>query len=444
MPLTARWTPLRSVEVQQKAFRGRHRFNTFPCGRRSGKTELIGKRRLILRALRGSPYPNPRFFAAAPTRDQAKRIYWSDLKAMVHPAWRRGEPSEGELVIRLQNGVDIHVLGMDKPERVEGVGWDGGILDEYANMKPHVWEAHIRPALSDRNGWCDFVGVPEGRNHYYDLHTYAQAEMMENGAESEWGAYHWVSSLILPAKEIEAARRMMDELTFQQEYEASFVNFQGQCYYPYSSEHTSTSLKYDPKQPVIFCFDFNVSPGVAVVCQELPLPVGREGTAVVGEVHIPRNSNTPAVCRRLIQDYGHHESSVHLYGDATGGARGTAKVSGSDWEMIQDEMKAAYGDRVYSHVRRSNPKERSRINAMNTRLRSASGEIHMMVNPAKAPNLHKDLEGVRVLEGGSGEIDKKNDPRLSHASDALGYYIVDAFPVDAADRVSSFTMEELI
>jgi hypothetical protein len=43
-----------------------------------------------------------------------------------------------------------------------------GILDEFGNCKPNAWGANVRPALSDRNGWCDLIGVPEGRNHYYD------------------------------------------------------------------------------------------------------------------------------------------------------------------------------------------------------------------------------------------------------------------------------------
>ena len=39
---------------------------------------------------------------------------------------------------------------------------------EYGNMKLEAWGANVRPALSDRKGWCDLIGVPEGRNHYYD------------------------------------------------------------------------------------------------------------------------------------------------------------------------------------------------------------------------------------------------------------------------------------
>lgn len=46
----------------------------------------------------------------------------------------------------------------------------------------------------------------------------------------------------------------------------------------------------------------------------------------------------------------------------------------------------------------------------------------------KAPNVVNDLEGVRLLKGGSGEIDKKADPKLSHISDAAGYYVQKVFP----------------
>ena len=47
----------------------------------------------------------------------------------------------------------------------------------------------------------------------------------------------------------------------------------------------------------------------------------------------------------------------------------------------------------------------------------------------------KDIEGVRVLEGGSGEIDKKSDPKLTHLSDALGYYVVKKHPVAGARSI---------
>lgn len=441
--LPARWTPLRYHATQQAYWTSPHRFNTVPAGRRSGKTEL-GKRKIVRRALTATTTWDPRFFAGAPTRDQAKRIFWEDLKALVAPVLLRRPPSESELMIELINGAQVWVVGLDKPERIEGSPWDGGVLTEIANMKPEAWPQNVRPALSDRLGWCDLEGVPEGRNHYYELDHHAKALMKADGARSEWGSFSWPSADILPAEEIAAARRDLDELTFAQEYEASFVNFTGRAYYPFTEAQHCQSLKYDPRAPLILCFDFNVEPGVAAVCQEQALPGQFEmvksnsgaltktqvtGTGVISEVHIPRNSNTPAVCRRIAKDWASHQGAVRCYGDATGGARGSAKVEGSDWELIDKELRPVFKDRLAFRVKDANPKERARVNAVNSRLKSADGTVRLMVDGARAAHVVTDFEGVTLLEGGSGEIDKDETPLLTHLSDAIGYYIEYEFPI---------------
>lgn len=423
MPAIQRLYPLRAHPEQQRLVASSARFRVVPAGRRSGKTEWA-KRVLLREALTARGWPDPRFFAAAPTRDQAKAIYWSDLKAMFPRSLLAEPPRETDLMLKLINGAEIYVVGMDKPERIEGRPWNGGILDEFANMKPGAWGENVRPALSDRHGWCWLIGVPEGRNHYYDLWRYARS-----GEDPEWDGFTWFSSDILPKSEIDAARRQLDALVFQQEYEASFVNFEGRCYYPFDERTHCGALKYNDRAPLIFAFDFNVEPGVAAVMQEQTLPNGLEGTGVIGEVHIPRNSNTPAVCRRLVADWGAHQGAIRCYGDATGGARGSAKVAGSDWDLVRQELTPVFQDRLSIRVPLANPAERSRVNSVNTRLKAGDGSIRFMVDAAKAPNVVRDLEGVRVLAGGSGEIDKKADSRLTHVSDALGYYVAAEFPV---------------
>lgn len=359
---------------------------------------------------------------------------------MIPEHWLASRPSESEMKIQLVSGAEIYVCGMDKPERIEGTPWDGIILDEYGNMKAKAWPAHVRPALADRNGWCWLIGVPEGRNHYYD--TYQRAI---SGVDLNWGGFTWKSSDVLPKEEIEAARRDLDELTYLQEYEASFVVFSGRAYYPWS-EQNLMPLRYDPFQPLIIMLDFNVSPGVAAIGQEQAIGLQFEvtknprsgietrervtGTGIIGEVWIPRNSNTPAVCRKIVQDWGRHQGSVYVYGDATGGNRGTAKVQGSDWDLVTDEFRRApWADRVHFMQKRANPPERSRLNAVNSRIRSSAGIIRLAVDPARAPHVAADFDGVRLLEGGSGEIDKAHDPMLTHLSDAVGYYVEQNFPV---------------
>jgi hypothetical protein len=417
------WTPLRYHPEQQRLWDSDIRFRVVPSGRRSGKTELA-KRKLIKEALLAQS-DSPAFFAAAPTRDQAKHIFWSDLKALSPSHLLACRPFESTLTITYVNGAKIRVVGMDKPERIEGVPWDGGVLDEYGNMKKKAWGESVRPALADRQGWCWLIGVPEGRNHYYDIYRAAQAD--ETG---EWDTFWWKSADILPVSEIEAAKRDLDELTYLQEFEGSFINFQGQAYYSFNEkDHCVRGLKYDDMQPLIFCFDFNVAPGTASVCQKQILPNELPGTGVIGEVWIPQNSNTPAVCRKLIKDWGDHKGKVMVYGDATGGAKGSAKIAGSDWDLIKDELKPIFGDRISYRVKKANPPERSRLNAVNSRLKSRSGEVRLMVDVQKAPHVVKDFEGVRLLEGGSGEIDKRATPELTHLTDGIGYYVDREFPI---------------
>jgi hypothetical protein len=429
---------MRPHAVQRAYYESDSRFNVVPAGRRSGKTE-IGKRRLVRRAVRGSTYDRPRYAACAPTRDQAKRIFWEDLKRLVPAAAMRGAPSESELVIPLWHGGELVVVGMDKPERIEGAPIDGVLVDEFANMKAKAWTHHIRPALSDRHGTADMTGVPEGRNHFYE-----RAEDARNG-QADWKLYHWKSADILPASEIESARRELDPLTFAQEYEASFVNFVGLAYYAWSDENArAVRMLYDRSAPLLLCFDFNVSPGVAVIAQELRVD-GIVRTCVIGEVHIPQHSNTPAVVRKVLADWGTHGGAVQVYGDATGGADGTAKVAGSDWDIIARMLRhgdaaasiRGFGDRVTLDVPLANPPERSRVNAMNTRLCTGDGTRRLLVDPVHAPHVKRDFEGVRTLDGGSGEIDKKITPKLTHLTDALGYYVHRRFPIERVGVTSS-------
>jgi len=435
------WYPLRYHPVQSRGWLSQARFRMSPAGRRSGKTEIFGKRSLILKAFKGGRFDDWRGFAAAPTRDQAKRIYWSDLKKMIPKKLMRKQPSESKLVLYLWPNSEIHVLGLDRPERVEGSPWDHGILDEFDNMKEGTWEEHVRPALSDRNGTCDFIGVPEGRGKMYDLWKKALAD--DTGV---WEGFHWKSSDILPASEIEQAKKDLDELVFQQEYEGSFVSFSGRCYYNFSEKNNVHKIRhlYDPNNTLIICFDFNVSPGIAVIAQEftrypigykinediaVPLNRKRGFTGVIGEVYIPRGSNTIRVCKKVIEDWGEHKGKVVLYGDSTGGATGSAKVMGSDWDLIEKELKPIFGNRLRFNIPLANPKERVRVNAVNSRISNVHGQSFFIVDGKYAPKTVIDFEGVRILKGSAGEIDKKKDPKLTHLSDSVGYYIAKMFPV---------------
>ena len=420
--LTPRWYNLRYHKEQQRLWNSTARFRVVPAGRRSGKTELA-KRFIVKQALRHNTFSDAWFICAAPTREQAKRIFWKDLKAL-SPFEFIAHTSESELSITYINGARLSVLGLEKPERAEGNSLSGAILDEYGNMNSDVWPEHVRPSLSDRNGFAWFTGVPEGRNHYYDLSL--KARVSEN-----WDVFHWFSEDILPPEEIAEAKNDLDPLTYRQEYRGEFVTFAGLAYYGWSEENALKldRPKYDPNRPLMLCFDFNVSPGVCAAIQEFD-----DATYVVGEVYIPQYSNTPMVCEKAKSLWAARQAApVHLYGDASGGAKGTAKVAGSDWDLIRASFEGAWKGGFVSRVQRANPPVRSRVNSVNTRLCNANMQRRLFVDARRAPNVIKDFEGVKIIEGSNGEIDK-SDPKFTHITDAIGYYIDQAHPCGGSHR----------
>jgi hypothetical protein len=411
-----------------------------PAGRRSGKTEI---------AMRGGTSDAAEFFSrtgledgrfifGAPTRDQAKEIFWEHLKALCACLPQLREPSESELKIFLSTGAQLRVVGLDKPHRIEGGHVDGAVIDEVDECKPGVYESTIRPTLSTRGrppGWIQFIGRPKGRKLLYRL--YNQALECTDGSMS---GHHWTSEGIVDEAELAHARATMDPQMYRQEYLADFINFEGRAYPEFAREKNCVRLEYDPREDLWFFFDFNKSPGVAAVGQEQTISrdvfaagviaeLGERATCIIGEVYIPRDSTTEHVCRRLCQDWGHHDGRVKYHGDATGGAGGSAAIAGSDWDIVYRCLRDTFGSRAVPYHKQANPRQRVRANAMNARIQSADGTVRFFVDPVKAPRTVESFEATTLLEGGSGELHKPKDDTWTHLSDAIGYYVEDLFPI---------------
>lgn len=407
------------------------------AGRRSGKDEVFTKRRGVLRALADFRHTDGRSCFCAPTQDQAKDIFWDDLKAMVPPARVRHVQESYPQTITLDHGYRLEVRGLDKPQRIEGKPVDEVLVTETDDLKSiAVFDDHVLPALGTigRPGRLTAVGVPNGKTILWELRKRA----LEN---PDWAYYEWRSDEVMTADEIERFRRVLDPDSFEREFNASFANFEGRAYYPFDwALHAIERLQYDPALPLVFAFDFNVAPGVAVVLQEQVYRGPRTDvvdprvTAVLGEVWIQDNSNTEMVCRRLIQDWGGHAGPVTCYGDPSGGERRTSGVRGSDWDLIagsEGVLRRHFGPRLRVRVAADHPPVRARVNAVNRRLLTAAGRVRMLVDPARAPHVCEDLDGVLLVKGGAFEIDKKRCEAagLTHLSDALGYYLHEEVPV---------------
>jgi hypothetical protein len=73
---------MRYHPVQAALERCNARFVGIQAGRGSGKTEL-SKRRLVRWLPVPKPWRDPRYFFCAPTHEQAKRLAWNDILALI-------------------------------------------------------------------------------------------------------------------------------------------------------------------------------------------------------------------------------------------------------------------------------------------------------------------------------------------------------------------------
>ena len=146
---------------QQTALSSLKRFSVLVVHRRGGKT-LGAVMKLIDSAVRCTQH-RPRFAYIAPELGQAKGLSWDYLRhyCLKIPGTK---VNESELWIELPNGARIRIYGADDPDRLRGLYFDGVVLDEVSQMKPHVWGEILVPALADRSGWALFIGTPKGTN----------------------------------------------------------------------------------------------------------------------------------------------------------------------------------------------------------------------------------------------------------------------------------------
>lgn len=409
-----RWYPLKPHPVQLKLVRAVDdgiRFPVVPAGRRSGKTERA--KRFLCK--RGMYLPGEKYFAGAPTREQAKKIWWNDLKEMSFSCNHIRKPSETELQIFLPNGSEIHVLGFDEPARFEGTPWTGGIIDEIANVKEKAINENILPALNTVDprrphyrAWCWFIGVPEGLGHYKDM-----ADLGWSGQDPNYRTFHWKSAEILPPDIIEGAKRVMSLKQFRQEYEASFETAGGRVYEDFNKENYSGATPY-PTEELHWTHDQNFTPlssSIVVIRDGIPY--------IVDEVVL-----TSAVSRQsaeeFVERYKNHENKmVYIYGDPAGLA-GTKHGHKSDYDDIEEVLR----NRGWKYERRVRPKHpaiKNRQNAVRALICNALGKRRLFVNPEKAKWSKKGLETVQLKEGSSFMEDDTNETQ--HITTAIGYFV---------------------
>jgi len=202
---------------QRTVLNDKTRFKIVCAGRRSGKSRLAAIM-LLLEAL-NCPEGSAVMYVA-PTQGQARVIIWDLLLSLGRDVIKSSHVNNAE--ITLINDIRIYIRGADRPDTLRGVSLTFVVLDEYADMKPMVWEQIIRASLSDKKGRALFIGTPKGRNHFYDIYQQGNDESLTYNSEHKSWSFYTADNELIDPKEIIAAEKTLSSFAFKQEYLASF------------------------------------------------------------------------------------------------------------------------------------------------------------------------------------------------------------------------------
>lgn len=216
-----------------------------------------------------------------------------------------------------------------------------------------------------------------------------------------------------------------------------YVNVSGRIYGSFTRKNIAPVV-YDPRKPLWFMFDFNEVPGMHVGVGQADKDADR--FTVVSEIHKNRLRLEDS-CVVALKRYARTQiAPVFICGDAQGVHSASRR---SYYAIIEDIFKRGsqkvdpFRCGIMRRTPRANPSVADSAAAVNAALCDARGARHLTIDPSCA-RLVIDLEQVISTQEKARQLNKlippkfeidKTDPRLTHISDALRYWIALVRPV---------------
>jgi hypothetical protein len=245
-----------------------NRFTVVVAHRRMGKT--VSAILHLINAALNNEQKNPRYAYIAPTYAQAKRVAFDYLVEYTRPLGATVNIAELRVDFL---GRRISLYGSENGDSLRGQYFDGVVLDEIGDQDPKIWNSILRPALSDRKGFCLFIGTPKGNNHFRE---FKERAMVTEG----WKFLEFKASDtgILDPQELASAKNEMGEDKYKQEFECSFDApvegaYYGSLLHEADNENRVTKIPKDELAKIVCSWDLGVSDSTCIWVAQI---VGKE------------------------------------------------------------------------------------------------------------------------------------------------------------------------
>jgi hypothetical protein len=399
---------------QEKFHASKARFKGFSGPIGSGKSQALCQEAIRLAYLN----PGRTGLLGAPTfpmlRDATQAALFESLIQSEVPF----EFNKAENMLTLSDtGSRIIFRAVDDFERLRGtnLAWFG--VDEMTYTPEQAWirlEGRLRDPRAGR--LCGFgVWTPKGFDWVYERFVLNPVDGYECVQAQPFENRHLLDRV---PDFYERLKKSYDESFYSQEVMGEYLNpRQGLVYGAFDRRVQVGEVERDEQATLLWALDFNVNPMSSVVAQLVDGKV-----RVLDEIVLTRASTRDA-CEEFVRRYPRWQAGLAIYADACASHLQTAGTT--DREILEGFFAEQNGPAPSFRIPKRNPPVRDRVGLVNAKLRSADGEVSLMVHP-RCKELVADFERVQWMEG-TNEIDKARDPRRTHLSDALGYLIWEEF-----------------
>ena len=344
----------------------------------------------------------------------AREIVWSKLKEMLHEFNWIESINESNLQITIKKtGSKISLKGCENYDALRGVGIDFLILDEFADIDEKAWTEVLRASVADTRGDVLMCGSPKGYGNWsYRMYLKGQGE------DREWDSFQFTTLQggMVSKEELEQAKQDVDIRTFRQEFEGTFENYAGAVYYNFHPIENVKHRNLDISKPLHIGLDFNVDPMSASVSQ-----IHKDVIHFIDEIVI-YSSNTDEMVQEIRDRYGSRQK-IFVYPDPACRQRKTSAGGKTDLTILQNAGFTVKCKTKHSPIR-------DRINAVNSRLKSADGKRYIYVNPT-CKIIVRGLQR-QVYKENTNIPDKEEG--FDHMNDSIGYLTEIVKPLIAQSR----------
>lgn len=335
---------------------------------------------------------------------------------------------------------------LSKPNPLRGIEFSWYWIDEsrdtpenthdviLGRLRENSWVQGRVTTTTNGEDWCYQRGVKMAdRKLYGSMHIRTEEAVKLN---------------IITREYYSAMLKTYSPMMALQELEAQHVNvYGGRAYYSSGPHNRMRRAPWGDAEPnrdrslIVGCdFNFSPAPMCWVVGQVGPDSYGPEGQYWGECIHWFKELSgvevsTVEMTQRLISEFPRFFYEV--YGDMSGAQGTTSNAGQTDFNQIGNTLSDANCmytisvEQMHESESRQNPKVRSRVENMNSRLKNALGEIRQTYDPESCPLLDGDFKMVgwkSAVSAGRGKLDDGGNKNRTHASDAAGYAVYKKFP----------------